>query len=60
MQGGAFGLDVKMVIFAVENKLAKTYENEKVVGKTSFDDCVHIATATVHRAELLVKTSNIL
>ena len=35
-------------------KLAETYVNEKVVGKTSFDDCVHIATATVHRADLLV------
>ena len=35
-------------------KLAKTYVDENVVGKTSFDDCVHIATATVHRADLLV------
>ena len=35
-------------------KLAETYVNENVVGKTSFDDCVHIATATVHRADLLV------
>jgi predicted nucleic acid-binding protein len=25
--------------------LAKTYVNENVVGKTSYDDCVHIATA---------------
>jgi len=35
-------------------KLAETYVNENVVGNTSFDDCVHIATATVHRADLLV------
>ena len=35
-------------------KLAEMYVNEKVVGNTSFDDCVHIATATVHRADLLV------
>ena len=35
-------------------KLAETYVNEDVVGKTSFDDCLHIATATVHRADLLV------
>jgi len=35
-------------------KLAETYVNENVVGKTSFDDCVHIATATVYRADLLV------
>jgi predicted nucleic acid-binding protein len=35
-------------------KLAETYVNENVVGNTSFDDCVHIATASVHRADLLV------
>ena len=35
-------------------KLAETYVNENVVGNTSFDDCVHIATATIHRADLLV------
>ena len=35
-------------------KLAEMYVNENVVGKTSFDDCVHIATATVYRADLLV------
>lgn len=35
-------------------KLAETYVNENVVGRTSFDDCVHIATATVYRADLLV------
>ncbi len=35
-------------------ELAKTYINEKVVGETSLDDCVHIATATVHKVDLLV------
>jgi predicted nucleic acid-binding protein len=35
-------------------KLAETYINEKVVGETSFDDCVHIATATIHKVDLLV------
>ena len=35
-------------------KLAETYVNENVVGNTSFDDCVHIATASIHRADLLV------
>jgi predicted nucleic acid-binding protein len=35
-------------------KLAEAYINEKVVGETSFDDCVHIATATVHKVDLLV------
>jgi len=27
---------------------------EKVVGKTSFDDCVHIALATIYKADVLV------
>lgn len=35
-------------------KLAKTYIEEKVIGETSFDDCVHIAAATVHKVDLLV------
>jgi predicted nucleic acid-binding protein len=35
-------------------QLAKAYIDEKVVGETSFDDCVHIATATVHKVDLLV------
>lgn len=26
----------------------------KVVGQTSFDDCVHIALATIHKADILV------
>jgi predicted nucleic acid-binding protein len=34
--------------------LATAYVEENVVGATSFDDCVHIATATVYRADLLV------
>ena len=35
-------------------KLANNYIAEKVVGKTSFDDCVHIALATIHKADILV------
>jgi predicted nucleic acid-binding protein len=35
-------------------RLAETYIKEKVVGETSFDDCVHIAAATVHKVDLLV------
>lgn len=35
-------------------KLAKAYIDEKVVGQTSFDDCVHIAVATISRVDLLV------
>lgn len=34
--------------------LALKYVAEKVVGKTSFDDCVHIATATIYKADILV------
>jgi len=34
--------------------LATKYVAEKVVGETSFDDCIHIATATFYRADILV------
>jgi len=34
--------------------LATKYVEKKVVGATSFDDCIHIATATIHRADILV------
>ena len=34
--------------------LASKYIAEKVVGQTSFDDCIHIATATVNKADILV------
>ena len=34
--------------------LASKYVAEKVVGKTSFDDCVHIAIATIYKADILV------
>lgn len=34
--------------------LATKYAAENVVGKTSFDDCVHIATATIYKADILV------
>jgi len=34
--------------------LAKEYLNKKVVGKASFDDCVHIATATINKIDILV------
>lgn len=35
-------------------ELAKKYIAEKVVGKTSYDDCVHIALATINKADILV------
>lgn len=34
--------------------LATQYITEKVVGQTSFDDCLHIALATIHRADFLL------
>jgi hypothetical protein len=33
--------------------LADTYIEEKVVGKTSIEDCRHIALATVYRVDVL-------
>jgi predicted nucleic acid-binding protein len=35
-------------------QLADTYISENVVGKTSRDDCFHIALATIHKADVLV------
>ena len=34
--------------------LSSKYISEKVVGKTSLDDCVHIATATINKVDILV------
>ncbi len=34
-------------------KLANTYIDEKVVGKTSSEDCRHIAMATIHKVDVL-------
>ena len=34
-------------------KLADTYIQEKVVGKTSVEDCRHIALATIHKVDVL-------
>jgi hypothetical protein len=34
--------------------LARNYISGKVVGETNFDDCVHIALATIHKADILV------
>lgn len=35
-------------------KLADTYIEENVVGKTSREDCFHIALATINKADILV------
>jgi predicted nucleic acid-binding protein len=34
--------------------LAIKYVKEKVVGATNLDNCIHIATATIYRADILV------
>ena len=34
--------------------LASEYISEKVVGQTSFADCLHIAIATINRADFLI------
>jgi hypothetical protein len=34
--------------------LAQTYIDEKVVGPTSLDDCIHIAVATLNKVDILV------
>jgi len=34
-------------------ELADTYISEKVVGKTSLEDCRHIALATIHKVDVL-------
>ena len=34
-------------------KLANAYIDEKVVGKTSLEDCRHIAMATIHKVDIL-------
>lgn len=34
--------------------LATEYIHEKVVGKTSYADCLHIALATINRADYLI------
>lgn len=35
-------------------KLADAYISEKVVGKTSREDCFHIALATINKVDILV------
>ena len=50
-------LTVDFEVIAVTQEsidLATDYINEKVVGQTSMDDCIHIATATIHKLDLLI------
>jgi predicted nucleic acid-binding protein len=43
--------EIELTIEATE--LANRYIAEKVVGKTSFKDCCHIALATIHKVDVL-------
>jgi len=51
-------LKMEFTEFLEENdetvELATEYITEKVVGQTSYADCLHIALATINRADLLV------
>ena len=41
-------------VTAEHEKLADEYIREEVIGKTSRDDCIHIATATIYNVDFLV------
>lgn len=48
-------VDFELVYVTQESiDLATEYLKGKVVGQTSADDCMHIATATIHKVDLLV------
>jgi predicted nucleic acid-binding protein len=44
----------KLIVDKAAIDLAMKYISEKVVGATSMDDCIHIATATINRIDVLV------
>lgn len=44
----------KVLVTPEALKLAQTYVLEKVVGETNLDDCIHIATATLNKVDMLV------
>ena len=50
-------LEINFDVIAVTQEsieLASEYIKEKVVGQTSLDDCIHIATATINKLDLLI------
>ena len=48
-------IDFEVIAVTQESiDLATNYINERVVGQTSLDDCIHIATATIHKLDLLI------
>ena len=49
------GIDYEVIILTEDAvNLALEYIRENVVGQTSYDDCLHIAIATISRLDLLV------
>jgi predicted nucleic acid-binding protein len=47
--------NIELINSSMESEsLANSYINEKVVGQTSFDDCHHIAIATLLKVDILV------
>ena len=46
--------DIEFEEFTKPTDLAIKYISEKVVGMTSFADCLHIALATIYKADILV------
>jgi predicted nucleic acid-binding protein len=48
-------IDFEVISVTQESiELATDYIKEKVVGQTSLDDCIHIATATINKVDLLI------
>ena len=43
----------KVLLTDEARELADKYIAENVVGRTSYDDCCHIALATIHRVDVL-------
>ncbi len=49
------GIDFELISVTQESiTLANEYLKEEVVGQTSIDDCIHIATATINKVDLLI------
>ena len=44
----------KVLVTPEALQLAQSYVQEKVVGETSLDDCIHIALATLNKVDILV------
>ncbi|MDQ2720599.1 MAG: PIN domain-containing protein [Bacteroidota bacterium] len=44
----------KVLVTPEALKLAQIYVGEKVIGETSLNDCLHIATATLNKVDMLV------